>query len=147
MQIIKQCDKRWAGEHLGTSSRTLCSDGCLTTDLSSLSSWFGKYINPGELVKKLQYTPEGYLIWKSIDGALPFKFVWRYYTRDDVKIKQILNSKDGACILQVNNKKHWVVVVGFSRLSGFKIFDPYYGDIVYLNKRYPNITGFAEVTR
>ena len=96
----------------------------------------------------MKFTSSGLLLWKSItESELPFKFVYRYYTRDDVKIKKILASRDGAVALQVNNRKHWVALIGYSRIYGYKIADPYYGDIIYLNKRYPNITGYAEVTR
>jgi len=155
LKIIGQCDSSWGSLHLGTSPKTLCSDGCVTTDLSVLSGWYGNYINPGKLVAKLKYTPAGLYYWQSGNGVLPFKFVYRYYDTycanvkvRDVKLLEILNSKDGACILQVNNYKHWVLLVGYSRIYGFKIFDPFYKEIVYLSKRYgKNIQGFAEFIR
>jgi len=113
-----------------------------------LSEWYGNYINPGKLVGKLKYTKTGLYYWKSGDDVLPFKFVYRYYRRDDKKIKEILYSKDNACILQVWNYKHWVLLVGYSRVYGYRVFDPLRGDIVYLNKRYGSgIQGFAEFQR
>jgi hypothetical protein len=147
MKNLKQCDPAWKSVKLGLSDKTLCSAGCVTTCLSYLSQWYGQYVNPGKLAGMLIYTQDGLLNWKSIDPVLPFRFVWRYDQRDDAKIKQILFSKNEACILQVNNYKHWVAVIGYSRLYGFKIFDPYYGDVVYLKTRYKDINGFTEVTR
>lgn len=133
---------------LGNSTVTIARGGCLITDLSMFSHWYGKYRSPDWMAKNLRFTEQGYLYWKSIDDAdLPFNFEYRYYKRDDKKIKDILYSEDNACVLQVNNGLHWVALVGYSKIYGYRIADPYYGDIVYLKKRYPNITGFAEVSR
>lgn len=144
----KQCSPSWGYLKLGASQETMCKSGCVTTVLSALSEWYGVTINPGKLCQKLKYTDSGLLYWKSMDGVLGCKFVYRYYSQNDAKIKAILASKDNACLLQVNGGKHWVALVGFSRLHGYKIYDPLYGDIVYLNKRYGSkIQGFTEVTR
>ena len=77
------------------------------------------------------------------------RFVYRYYKRDDAKIKSILFSKDNAVVIEVPfaGEKHWVVVVGFSRRYGFKIADPFDGTTKWLDKSYRHITGFAEITR
>lgn len=148
MKILSQRNSKWSFVNIGQSSKTIGNFGCLITVLSMFSSWYGKFLDPAFLAKHLKFTASGLLIWKSItDSELPFKFVYRYYKRDDAKIKQILKSKDGACALQVNKGKHWVALIGYSRIHGYKIADPFYGDIIYLNKRYPDITGYAEVTR
>jgi len=148
MKLIKQCQSPWGMMKLGASSETCCKAGCVTTCLSSLSDWYGKYVNPAQAIPKLKYTNAGLLYWNSIDTVFPFKFVYRYYKRDDKKIKEILTSKNNACILQVWGGKHWVALVGYSKFFGYKIFDPLKGDIVYLNKRYGSgIQGFTEITR
>ena len=148
MKILSQRDSKWAFVNIGKSKLIIGGFGCLITSLSMLSSWYGKFLDPAYLAKHLKFTDEGLLLWKSItDSELPFQFVYRYYSKNDVKIKEILYSKDGACVLQVNNGKHWVALVGYSIIYGYRIADPYYGDIIYLKKRYPNITGYAEVTR
>lgn len=146
--VLSQQDKRWSSQKIGESSVTVGSHGCLITGISMLSAWYGTFHNPEWMAKHLSFTKDGLLIWNSItDSDLPMRFSYRYYSRNDAKIREILASKDGACLLQVNNGKHWVVLVGYSRVNGYRIADPFYGDIVYLSKRYPNITGFAEVTR
>ena len=149
MVILNQTDKRWAGTMLGQSNASVGRYGCVVTSLAMLSSWYGKYRTPKWIAENLRFTPQGLLYWKSMDGKLPMKFVYRYYRRDDVKIKSILASMDNACILEVpfGTGKHWVALVGYSRIYGYRVADPLHGDIVYLNKRYKAITGFTEVTR
>lgn len=155
IKLLSQRDPAWGNLNLGQSNLKMKDYGCVTTCLSSLSAWYGDYINPGKLVAKLKYTMIGLLYWKSGDDVLPFKFVYRYYNSycsnikvRDAKLKEILFSKDNSCMLQVNNYKHWVLLVGYSRFYGFKVFDPYYKDIIYLTKRYGSgIQGFAEFTK
>jgi hypothetical protein len=144
--LIKQCDPKWGKMKIG--NQTCCQIGCVTTGLSWLSNWYGKYVSPDKAIPKLKYTASGLLYWTSVDSVFPFKFVYRYYKRDDKKILEILKSKDGSCELQVNYGKHWVVLVGYSRIFGYKIFDPFYGDVVYLADRYGDkVYGFTEFTR
>jgi hypothetical protein len=147
MILLSQRNPAWAKVKLGKSNLTVHNYGCTTVGLSMLSDWYGMYTNPGKLAQKAIYTSGGLIIWKELEKFLPMKFVYRYYKRDDAKIKEILASKDGSCLLQVNDGKHWVVLVGYSRIKGYKIFDPWFGDAVYLSGRYPNITGFSELTR
>lgn len=148
MKILNQRNIAWGNDFIGKSKAKIKDYGCTITCLAMLSDWFGKFRDPEWMANNLQFNEKGQLLWNSItESELNFKFVWRFYARDDKKIQKILFSKDGAVLLQVNNESHWVVAVGYSRIYGYRIADPYYGDIIYLNKRYPNITGFAEVTR
>lgn len=147
MVILSQRNKGWGELFIGKSPLKIKDYGCALTSLSMLSDWYGDYKDPAWIAENLTFTKEGLIIWQSMNGKLPMNFVYRYYKRDDAKIKAILASKNGAVLLQVNYGKHWVVLVGYSRLQGFKIADPFYGDVVYLNKRYPNITGFLELTK
>lgn len=149
MQILNQHNRAWSSEPIGESSLTVGGYGCLITSLAMLSSWFGKYRTPDWIAQNLNFTAGGLLLWKSMNGRLPFNFVYRYYKRDDAKIKSILASANNACVLEVplGTGKHWVVLIGYSRIYGYKIADPFYGDTAYLNKRYKAITGFAEVAK
>lgn len=145
MQNILQCFPKWAKIKIGNSNKTICSDGCLISSLSFLSQWYGDYKSPEWMAKNLLFTQDGSLIWQSLNEDLPFKFVYRYYSKDDSKIKGILNSKDNACVLRINYKGyvHWVALIGYSRLNGYKIMNPLTGTewLKY------EITGFAEITR
>lgn len=147
MRILKQSDPRWTSEKIGSSQSTIGRYGCLITCLSMLSDWYGTFNTPGWMARNLSFTSDGRLLWQSIRP--PMRFVYRYYKRDDAKIKSILFSKDNAVILEVPafNDKHWVLVVGFSRWAGYKIADPFDGTTKWLDKSYRNITGFAEITR
>ena len=110
------------------------------------SYWYGKYKDPAWMAKNLSFSND-LLIWGSVTKSeLPMRFVYRYYKKDDNKIKEILKSRDGICVLQVNNN-HWVALVGFSNFFGYKVNDPFHGDTIYLKDRKYNITGFAEFTR
>jgi len=148
MVILSQKDKRWAGTFIGNTKLTVYNYGCTITALSMLSSWYGVYRNPAWMAKNLKFTETGLLYWSSIgQSELNMNFVYRYYTRDDKKIQSIIASRDNACLLQVNNKKHWVLAMSYSRLKGYTIADPIDGKIKLLKDAYPNITGFAEITR
>ena len=147
MEILSQRNKKWKDLKLGNSKLTVGEYGCVITCISMFSSWYGEIKYPDYLAKKLKYTPSGLLYWSSMDSKTPMKFVRRYYSRNDKKIKEILYSKNNACILQVNNGKHWVALIGYSKLYGYKIADPIDARVVWLKHRYTDITGFTEVTR
>jgi len=146
MKLLNQRNPKWSQVLIGKSQATLGDFGCTITCLSMLSEWYGKFKSPDWIAKNLEFTHDGKIFWKSIDGKLPFKFVYRYYKQDDTKIKEILFSKNGSCLLNVNDGKHWVLLVGYSKIFGYRVADPFYGDMIYLKKRYKNITGFTELT-
>jgi hypothetical protein len=147
MILLKQNDPKWGPLKIGSTNLTIGGYGCLITCLSMLSDWYGYYKAPDWMAKYLAFTSKGLLLWNSITTSkLPMKFVYRYYTKDDKKIKEILYSKNGSCVLQVKygSAFHWVVLVGYSKLLGYKIADPIDGKI----KRNPyTIVGLAELTR
>ncbi|MDA3837238.1 MAG: hypothetical protein PF542_06480 [Nanoarchaeota archaeon] len=147
---LEQDDKRWANEKIGDSNATIGGFGCLITNLSSLSYWYGKYFTPKEIAEKGKFTYDGSYYWKSGDSFLPFDFVWRYYTRDFGKIKEILFSEDNACVVRVSlgGAYHWLAVIGFDSKTNKLIgADPLTGDSCFIEERYGRINGFAEVTR
>lgn len=150
MVILNQRD--YPNTYLGKSKAKVSDYGCLITCISMALSWYvetfkkGKWRDPKWLAKNLTFTKTGLLYWNSITKSdLPIKFVYRYYSKNDSKCLEILKSTYNTCILQVDYN-HWVFLIGYSRIKGMKIADPYYGDITYLPKRNYKITGFAELT-
>jgi len=147
MKLVWQRDPKWRNKRIGQSNLTIGNYGCTISCLSMFSDWYKGYKDPSWMSENLKFTQDGKLLWQSItQSSLPMKFVYRYYKRDDKKILEILKSKDGVCLIEVN-RNHWVALVGYSRIYGFKVNDPYYNDTIYLNRRYKLITGFAEITR
>lgn len=148
--FLEQDDPRWTEKKLGGSNSSVGRYGCLVTCLSMLSYWYGEYFNPGEIAEKANFTTKGYYYWKSGDEFLPFNFVWRYYKRDIVKIKQILFSKDNACVVRVNyaGAYHWLAVIGYDKKTGKLLgADPIDGSSSYIEIEYGQINGFAEISR
>lgn len=154
-QNLWQLNQRDYNDKIGESKWTIAQKGCVITSLCAIGQWYlhafnlksNSYLMPHIIAKQLKFTPDGLLLWNSINTSdLPFKFAYRYYTQDDTILKNILSSKSGACIVQVNDGAHWCALIGYSRFKGYKLFDPYYGDVVWLKDRYPNkINGFAAV--
>lgn len=139
MITLSQRNPEWANIKIGDSKLTVGTDGCLITCNSATTNEIGHYLNPGVLAQLLDFTPGGYLIWASVIKA-KLDFVYRFYSRDDAKIKKAFADPDQFIVLQVNNS-HWVWLVGV--VGGYRVMDPYYGDVIYLTKRRYKITGFA----
>lgn len=139
MKILSQMFSGWHDILIGKSTETIGRKGCLITCISMITDYIGQYLNPGELAHTLDFTPNALLIWASVT-KVKLDFVYRYYQRDDVKIKKAFKNPDQFIVLQVNNN-HWVWLIGIS--GGYKVADPYYQDIIYLSKRRYKITGFA----
>lgn len=139
MIILSQRNPEWFDTKIGNTNETVGGKGCLITDHSMITFLIEKYLNPGELAQTLDFTKEAYLIWNSVH-KIGLDFVYRFYSRNDEKIKSAFRDPDQYVVLQVNNN-HWVWLIGIS--GGYKVADPYYGDKCYLSKRKYKITGFA----
>ena len=139
MKILSQMFSGWHDILIGKTNETVGRKGCLITCISMITDFIGRYVNPGELAQLLDFTDSALLYWNSVTKA-KLDFVYRFYYRDDVKIKKAFNDPDQFVVLKVNNN-HWVWLIGMS--GGYKVADPYYGDIIYLSKRKYKITGFA----
>lgn len=139
MKILSQMFYGWHDILIGKTSETVGRKGCLITCISMITDYIGRYTNPGELATTLDFNPDAKLIWDSVK-KVGLDFVYRFYSRDDIKIKRAFNNPDQFVVLQVNNN-HWVWLIGIS--GGYKVADPYYGDTPYLSKRRYKITGFA----
>ena len=148
--FLEQDDPRWKDVRIGTSNLTVGQQGCLITDLSMMSYWYGDYKTPKEIAEQAKFTNEGYYIWVSGDEFLPFDFKWRYYNRDIGKIKEILFSEDNACTVRVSYGRayHWLAVIGWDSKNGELIgADPLDGGRCYIEREDGLINGFAEVKR
>lgn len=148
--LLSQKDKRWANVTLGNSSSNLYNFGCTMTSLAMHSGWMGRFVRPDFMAKNFSFTNDGKILWQSINKAdVPFNFVWRYYQKDDKKMKEILYSDNRAAIVEVylGKSRHWVALIGYDAVNGFKIADPWYNDYVYLKKRYGTYIGFAEIEK
>ncbi|NCU32414.1 MAG: hypothetical protein EOM23_05680 [Candidatus Moranbacteria bacterium] len=151
--FLEQDDPKWRKTKIGNTPYELEDFGCLITVLSMFSYWYGKYFTPAQIAKMAKFISDGSYIWNSGNSFLPFKFKYRYYSRDIEKIKEILFSKDNACAVRVFYSKlkksyHWIAVIGYDSKSGKLIgADPINGQSVVIEDKYGLINGFAEVTR
>jgi len=139
MKILNQRNALWANIKLKKSNETVGKRGCLITDNSAITAEIGNYHDPGWLAQHLDFTLQGLFIWASII-KVKLDFVYRFYSRDDVKIKKAFADPDQFIVMQVDNY-HWVWLIGV--IGGYRVMDPYYGDVIYWTKRYKKITGFA----
>ena len=124
MIIISQRDPRWGFKPIGKTRVLIKDKGCLITDLSMLSDWYGTYKDPSWMSKYLSFTDQALLLWNSITSSqLPLKFVWRFYNYDEKRIINALNGKTTSCVLQVHGN-HWVV--GIKKvLNYYWVADPW----------------------
>lgn len=112
-----------------------------------LSDYFGGYVAPDTIASNVHNYISDLINWKTLDFK-NFKFVWRAYQRDDVRIKDALKDPNKAVILNVNNGAHWVVALRPTLLgNSYIVADPLGGKKVDVIKAYKNITGAAYFAR
>lgn len=125
---LSQYDKRWAKATLGSTTLTIARWGCTLTCVSMLSDWYskfkGRFFRPDELAKKLQFTPEGLLIWGSIPKVLPFGLEKRSYKVNHEEIRASLKGFYTSVILNVHNGGHWVLAVKALPFNAYLCVDP-----------------------
>lgn len=158
--IYCQRDPRWATVRIGNTRLPIGDWGCALTDVSTLLSWNGVVITPGQLAKiPGLFTSDGLINWgqleKATKGAIKFQKRiggrlpnGRYvFVRDDKAIKaSIIGSPKTVVIIQVNYGKHWVAGLGVTPDGkDYIIGDPIDGKRKQLLKTYPNITGSAHL--
>jgi hypothetical protein len=76
--LYSQCDSRWGGHQLGTSSKTICQAGCLMSSASMALAGTGHSYNPDTLNNWLKanggYVSGNLFVWASINKlGLTFK--------------------------------------------------------------------------
>jgi hypothetical protein len=127
--LYNQCDSRWGQDQLGTSSKTICSSGCLVSSAAMALYGVGNTsINPGTLNKWL-IDNGGY--WYDIFA--PFVLVKLGLTIDGIysntQIKSLLDQGE-ILILTVRDGDHYVLA---TRISG---------DTVYVNDPGYSVTSY-----
>jgi len=146
MIIYSQRDERWADKQIGQSDLKMGRYGCTVCCVAMLTTYFRDNFTPDELLKKLQFTSDGLLIWSSC--VFPyFKFNLRDYSPSKSVILAHLKDPKLAVILKVGNINHWVVAYHYNKITGrFLVADPWFGKLVDL-KLYDNkITGAVYFT-
>lgn len=147
MKILSQLDLRWCNKKLGASSSTIGRFGCTTTSLSMISDYFSCYIPPDEIASNVHNYIGDLINWKALNFK-NFKFEWRGYNRNDVKIKEALKDPNQAVLLNVNNGSHWVLALRPTLVgNSFIVADPLGGQKVDVIKKYKTIDGAAYFLR
>ncbi len=147
MQIYSQRDPRWATNKLGSTQLTIGRFGCTTTCIAMLSTYFLPPHDPASMARKIQFTPQGLILWGSCVFE-NFEFYHRAFVRDDIDIREHLKDPNLAVILEVADHSHWVLPVSWNvLLRDYKMADPWTGTYDYLLKKYGNITGAAYFRR
>lgn len=147
MIIYSQRDPRWADKKLMPTSQTFAKIGCTVTSIAMLTTYFKPDRTPLDLLRTLQFTADGRILWGSCNFE-NFKFDFRGYARNDDAIQFYLKDEHRAVILEVANGTHWVVALKKPLLgNNYKIADPFFGDISTMERYKGNITGAAYFVR
>jgi hypothetical protein len=146
MIILSQRNSKWSSVKLGKSQQTVGKVGCVTTDISMGTSYFGTYFDPGVLAsKKLEYTSAGLILWQSVKN-IGLKFVWRGYPSNfkQSEIDEALKNPKRICLLNVDSGAHWVL--GISRVpftTKYLVADPWSGS----RKIYGGVIGYSIIEK
>lgn len=155
MRLINQKDYKG---NIGHSNATISGEGCVISDLSMLSDWYGrilglgKFHDPEWMAKNLRFTKDGLVFWNSIteNKDVPFKFVWRYYNYDEAHLLPALNGKTTSAMLRINlvikgkTYVHWVT--GIRKIGNLYYVADSLGGYRHTIAR-SSITGFATFDR
>ena len=156
MDVIafSQNNTQWSGDKLGTSDRTIGSDGCVISGAAVVANYFGHVTDPGKLNRDLinigGYASGNLFIWDALHQLYPDITVdWDMFIRDtslitDALIDAVLLSKR-LVMAQVDYnpttvilEPHWVVILG-KDANDYIILDLIDGKIVSLKSRYAKI--------
>ncbi|CAM6001792.1 unnamed protein product [Sphagnum balticum] len=111
--LYKQCDSKWGGEQLGTSSNTICKAGCLMSSVSMALAAIGKGYNPGTLNTWLKghggYVSGDLFVWGSV-SSLGLSYVGKVA---DGQIGSNVNANN-VVVINVHGGAHWVLVTSVS---------------------------------
>ena len=147
MNLYSQRDPRWRGEIIGQSGKTMGQIGCTVTALAMLSTYFGIGWNPQQMLRRLNFTNNGLVIWESVK-YFNWKFAGRVNERYDRGILDAMEDPNRAVLLQVADHSHWVVGTGNTwPYNIFKIADPIDGKKATMMRYQNNITGAAFFAR
>lgn len=146
MKILSQRNPLWSLIKLGKSKETVGKVGCVTTDISMGTSYFGNYFDPGQLASKmLEYTIDGLILWQSVRN-IGLRFIWRGYPSnfEQAEIDEALKNPKRICLLNVDGGKHWVL--GINRIpfsTKYLVADPWDGK----RKFYNGVIGYSIIEK
>ena len=131
--VYKQCDPRWGGNRLGTSS-TICNYGCLMSSMSAAMASLGKTVS-GQTA-----TPGTLNTWLLANGGYSGNyFTWGAVTSYGITYGSQSNVhstiQNAICankivILNVCYGGHWVLATGWTD-STYQVMDPGYTKTTY----------------
>mgnify|MGYP001583286333 CR=1 FL=1 len=143
MQVYSQRDPLWSKAKIGNSGYFIEQFGCTLTCVAMLASYFGDKLTPLDIARRCKFTNDAKIIWSSVNFE-HFEFDYRYYQYSKDIIDRALADPDLAVILEVKNKKHWVVATGRTWfLDKYRIADPWNGDRATLARYGNTVNGFA----
>ena len=131
-----QRDKRWGRIRLGMSPFFIGGHGCLLTCIAMATG-----ITPDVLVTKLEFTPDGLILWnennKKALRELGLEFIGRYRnwtTKSAEDLQYYCRTEDYVPIMEVHTRysgNHWVLPIGRAwtyRGYGWASNDPWTGE-------------------
>lgn len=127
--MYKQCDAKWANEHVGTSTSTMCEVGCVVSAMAMALSGIGRNFNPSTLNTWLKanggFVNKDDFVWGSVNslglsfsGKLPNSLV-----RINLDVGYIV-------IIHVRKQTHWVLATGYDG-TNIKVMDSRYDSTYY----------------
>lgn len=129
----KQCDSRWANDHLGTSSNTICSAGCAMSSLAMYLTTRGHSFTPKTLNEWLigngGYASGDLLVWSAAN-----KLGLSYQGQEHGVSVDVLKSGLASChgiIANVRDGSHWVLLTGYAGGDSFYVHDPGFNQDTY----------------
>ncbi len=121
-----QCDSRWGSVTLGSSGKTICSIGCLTTSMAILMEKSGTPLtvsdfSPATIARNVNYSSSGWMYWSGWESIAPN---WKLVSDTGsgvnglgvgkkAKAQKIKSLLDEGCMLTITVKPgegHWVAV-------------------------------------
>ena len=142
---LSQNDDRWRRKHLGTSSITIGTSGCLLCSACVCLRFYGKDILPDQLndrMKEINGFYDGNLwIWTAVSKIYPdisHKKTIQCYNDpaplDDIK-KRLDEGHPVIVMTFVGDVTHFVTIFGYDD-KGFYTCDPNKGDVVLFKDRF-----------
>ncbi len=141
--VYNQRDPKWAGVRLGTSPRTIGSDGCLLCAYASALTDAGLTMTPPELNDWLNanngYVNQNLFVFAAPDrlGVLKFENIADYQKPAPIQAIEDYLTRGGYVIVEVDFNPDPDIDPHYVRyLGNGQIADPWYGDIAPIVPRY-----------
>lgn len=152
--LFSQKDPRWAEDNMGQTFVKIKNEGCLLCCSASGFSYLGYPVDPGELNRRyhvggylqdpITHQPTNQMLWLAIE-QLTGKAIMRAEYQGSPSEAQwrnmadwILNDRRPVWVeVKLNDRQHWVLLVGKTAGNDYQMMDPWYGDIRRFN--YPRV--------